>query len=205
MITQTKESQSKLTPQSALELLQAGNKRFANGETTVKELPKQVQETVGGQFPYAAILSCIDSRTSSELIFDLGIGDIFNARLAGNVVNEDVLGSLEYSCKVAGSKLVVVLGHSSCGAVTAACKKVELGNVTALLNKIQPAVANIAKNEADVTTPEAVQKVADENVRLAIEEIREKSPILAEMEKNNEIAIVGGMYDISNGKVTFFK
>lgn len=204
MIAQTKESQSKLNPQKALELLKEGNNRFINNKSTSKDLLGQVKATSEGQFPYAVVLSCIDSRTSSELIFDLGIGDIFNARVAGNIVNEDVLGSMEYSCKVAGSKLVLVLGHTKCGAVTAACQKVELGNITKLLSKVQPAVRKIESQVDDVTSPDAVQKVADENVRMAMEEIRSKSEILAEMEKNGEISIVGGMYDVGSGKVTFF-
>lgn len=201
----TKDTQVKLTPKEALELLKDGNARFIKNKKNSHDLWEEVQCTTDSQFPLAVLLSCIDSRTSSELIFDLGIGDIFSARLAGNVLNEDVLGSMEYACKVAGSKLVVVLGHTKCGAVTSACQKVELGNITALLNKIQPAVEKIERQVEDILSPEAIQLVADENVRMTIEHIREKSPILAEMEKNNEIAIVGGMYDISNGKVTFFK
>ena len=202
MITQ--ETQQKLTPATALQLLKDGNERFLKTKRNSHDLEEEIACTKDSQHPLAVLLSCIDSRTSSELIFDLGIGDIFSARLAGNVVNEDVLGSMEYACKVAGSKLVVVLGHTKCGAVTSACKKVELGNITALLSKIRPAVERVEKLVADIESPEAVQQVADENVRVAIEEIRAKSDILAEMEKNGEIAIIGGMYDISTGEVVFF-
>ncbi|MEX1192762.1 MAG: carbonic anhydrase family protein [Brumimicrobium sp.] len=204
MKTQTKESQTQLTPDGAKKLLIEGNNRFVAGNMTDRNLMSQVKDTVDGQFPHTAILSCIDSRTSSELIFDQGIGDVFNARVAGNIVNEDVLGSLEYSCKVAGSKLLLVLGHSKCGAVTAACKNVEMGNITALLSKVKPAIAKVSPSVDDITNPDAVQKVADENVMHAIDEIRNKSEVLAEMEKNGEIKILGGMYDIESGKVKFF-
>lgn len=201
----TKETQVKLTPNDALNLLKEGNERFIKTKKNNHDLWAEVQGTTDSQYPLAVLLSCIDSRTSSELIFDLGIGDIFSARLAGNVVNEDVLGSMEYACKVAGSKLVVVLGHTKCGAVTSACKKVELGNITALLSKIQPAVKKIEATVKDIESPESVQLVADENVKMTIEQIRKNSPILAEMEQKGEIKIVGGMYDISNGKVSFFE
>jgi carbonic anhydrase len=155
------------------------------------------------QFPFAVILSCIDSRTSAELIFDQGLGDVFSVRVAGNVVNEDVLGSMEYACKVAGSKLVVVLGHSKCGAVTSACQHVELGNITALLSKIQPAVHQVEAEVGTITTEENVQKVADANVDVAISVIRKQSEILATLEKEGEIKIVGGMYDVETGVVAF--
>lgn len=201
----TKDTQVKLTPKEALELLKEGNARFIKNKKNSHDLGEEVKCTIDSQYPLAVLLSCIDSRTSSELIFDLGIGDVFSARLAGNVQNEDVLGSMEYACKVAGSKLVVVLGHTKCGAVTSACQKVELGNITALLKKIQPAVEKIERQVADIQSPEAVQMVADENVRMTIDQIREKSEILADMEQKGEILIVGGMYDISNGKVTFFE
>lgn len=204
MKTQTKETQSQLTPDGAKQLLVEGNHRFVNNKMVRRDLLAQVKETTTGQFPHSVILSCIDSRTSSELIFDQGIGDVFNARVAGNIVNEDVLGSLEYSCKAAGSKLVVVLGHSKCGAVTSACKGVELGNITALLSKVKPAIEKIKPTVDDITAEDAVQKVADENVMVAINEIRSKSEILAEMEENDEIKIIGGMYDIESGMVTFF-
>lgn len=199
-----KTAQSQISPSDAITLLKEGNQRFVENRKVNRNLMEQVNDTSSGQYPYAVILSCIDSRTSSELIFDQGIGDVFNVRLAGNVLNEDALGSMEYACKVAGSKLVLVLGHTKCGAVTSACQKVELGNITALLNKIQPAVAEIAQKGLDVTLPENVQLVADANVNHVIKGIKEKSEILREMEANGSIHIIGGMYDVSSGLVTFF-
>jgi len=201
MKTQTKITQDNLTPNDAYNMLVEGNKRFTENVKADRNLPAQVLETSKGQYPFAVILSCIDSRVPVELVFDQGIGDVFSARVAGNIINEDVLGSMEYSCKVAGSKLVVVMGHSKCGAVTAACKHVELGNITALLDKIQPAVNAIDEEMSDAK----VEKVAAMNVQLSIERIRQESSILAEMEKNGEIEIVGAMYDVSNGTVTFYK
>jgi len=205
MKTHTKETQTSLSSEDALEILVNGNNRFVNNLKENRNLLEQANETKDGQWPFAVITSCIDSRTSAELIFDQGLGDIFSIRLAGNVVNEDVLGSMEYACKVAGSKLVVVLGHTNCGAVTSACKKVKLGNITALLKKIEPAVEKIEAQVSDITLPESIQLVADENVKMTIQEIRNKSEILSEMEKSGEIKIIGGMYDLSNGKVTFFE
>lgn len=203
MRTQSKKSQSEVTPDDALLFLQEGNDRFVSNLRANRNLLQQVNETSTGQFPFAVILSCIDSRTSAELIFDQGLGDVFSARVAGNVVNEDVLGSMEYACKVAGSKLVVVLGHSKCGAVTSACQHVELGNITALLSKIQPAVRQVEAEVGTITTEENVQKVADANVDVAISVIRKQSEILATLEKEGEIKIVGGMYDVETGVVTF--
>lgn len=203
MRTHSKKSQSEVTPDDALLFLQEGNDRFVSNLRANRNLLQQVNETSTGQFPFAVILSCIDSRTSAELIFDQGLGDVFSARVAGNVVNEDVLGSMEYACKVAGSKLVVVLGHSKCGAVTSACQHVELGNITALLSKIQPAVRQVEAEVGTITTEENVQKVADANVDVAISVIRKQSEILATLEKEGEIKIVGGMYDVETGVVTF--
>jgi carbonic anhydrase len=202
MKTQTKLIQENLTPQTAHNILLEGNKRFVENLKANRNLQQQVLETSKGQYPFAIILSCIDSRVPAELVFDQGIGDVFSARVAGNIVNEDMLGSMEYACKVAGSKIVVVMGHSKCGAVTSACKHIELGNITPLLNKIQPAVRAISKGEAEMS-PEAIELVSHENVRLSIERIRKESPILAEMENDNEIEIVGAMYDVSSGKVDF--
>lgn len=204
MKAHTRKTQDEVTPQLALNYLKEGNERFVKNLRANRNLLEQVNDTADGQFPFAVILSCIDSRTSAELIFDQGLGDIFSARVAGNIVNEDILGSMEYSCKVAGSKLVVVIGHSKCGAVTAACQHVEMGNITALLNKVRPAIDKVQPTVDDITSDDAVQKVADENVMVAINEIRNKSQILAEMEKNGEIKIVGGMYDVESGEVTFF-
>jgi len=203
MITQTKDTQSALTPHSVVDTLKDGNKRFLDKAQETRDLNEQVRVTSTGQYPMAVVLSCIDSRVPVEMIFDLGIGDIFSARVAGNVVNVDMLGSLEYSCKVAGSKVVLVLGHSKCGAVTAACKGVELGNVTALLDKIQPAVKSLVEPDAALTN-DTIEKVIAQNVKNAIEEIRKDSPILKDMEDDGEIAIIGGIYDISTGAVDFF-
>jgi carbonic anhydrase len=204
MKTQTKITQANLTPQLAHEILVEGNDRFVKNVKAQRNLQQQVLDTSKGQYPFAVILSCIDSRVPTELVFDQGIGDIFSARVAGNIVNEDVLGSMEYACKVAGSKIVVVLGHSSCGAVTAACNHVEMGNITALLNKIQPAVNKI-KPKSNAYTEKEIEQVATLNVKLTIERIRKESPILNELEKNNEIEIVGAMYDVSSGIVDFFE
>lgn len=201
MKAQTKETQSALTPQTALQLLTEGNARFVENKKLNRELLNQVSETSGGQYPFAAILSCIDSRVPAEIVFDQGIGDIFSARVAGNVVNGDILGSIEYACKVAGSKVVMVLGHTKCGAVTAACQHVELGNITGLLSKVKPAMAALELDNKEVTG-ELIEEVIVENVRQSIAQIRLESPILKEMEDNGEIEIVGANYNVSNGKVT---
>jgi len=203
MKAHTKVTQANLTPQLAHQILVEGNERFVQNIKAQRDLQQQVQETIKGQYPFAVILSCIDSRVPTELIFDQGIGDVFCARVAGNIVNEDMLGSLEYSCKVAGSKLVMVLGHTSCGAVTAACKHVELGNITALLNKIEPAVKQI-EPKTDTYSEKEIEQVADINVKLTIERIRNESAVLNEMEKSGEIKIVGAKYNLSTGKVDFF-
>jgi carbonic anhydrase len=203
MRTHSKKTQSEVTPEEALVYLQEGNHRFVSNLRANRNLLQQVNETSDGQFPFAIILSCIDSRTSAELIFDQGLGDIFSVRVAGNVVNEDVLGSMEYACKVAGSKLVVVLGHSKCGAVTSACQHAEIGNITALLRKIQPAVLEVEAEVGSIVTEENIQRVADVNVDIAINEIREKSDILKEMEQEGSIKIVGAMYDVDTGLVSF--
>jgi len=200
MKTQTKITQDALSPQDAHNMLVEGNKRFTQKLMANRDLLSQVSETSGGQYPFAVVLSCIDSRVPAELVFDQGIGDIFSARVAGNIVNEDVLGSMEYACKVAGSKVVVVMGHSKCGAVTSACKHVELGNITALLDKIQPAVKAVDEEMSDAK----VEKVAAVNVKLTIERIRKESSILAEMEKAGEISIVGAMYNVATGAVEFY-
>ena len=206
MRTQTKETQSQLTPEKAIEILVEGNKRFVNNLKANRNLLQQVNETSEGQHPFAIILSCIDSRTSAELIFDQGLGDIFSARIAGNIVNEDILGSMEFACKVAGSKLVVVLGHTRCGAVKGACDHVELGNLTGLVKKIEPAVNSVkTEGERNSKNAEFVEKVAEANVHLALDEIQEKSPILREMIEKGEIGIVGGMYDVETGAVEFYK
>ena len=208
MYTHTPESQSKMTPETSLHSLKEGNLRFQNNVRLSRNLTEQVKETASGQYPYATVLSCIDSRVSSELIFDQGMGDLFSVRIAGNFSNEDILGSMEFACKLAGTKLVVVLGHTACGAVKGACDHARLGNLTALINKIEPAVEAVTepKDESlrNSKNIDFVNNVAEMNVQMTIENIRSQSPVLAEMEDNNEIKIIGGMYDISNGKVTFF-
>ena len=197
----TKVKQEQITPADALNRLVDGNKRFTQNAQVQRDLQEQIVDTSQGQFPFAAVLSCIDSRVPAEIVFDQGIGDVFSARVAGNIVNEDMLGSIEYACKVAGSKLVVVMGHTKCGAVTAACKNVELGNITALLSKIKPAVEKCSKGlEMDA---EAIEEVAIQNVLLSIENIRKESPILAEMEKEAQIKIVGAIYNVASGEVAF--
>ncbi|CAL2057764.1 carbonic anhydrase family protein [Tenacibaculum sp. 190524A05c] len=200
----TKDAQAGLSPQSVLQDLLEGNERYVANNLTSSDVTSLVQQTTGGQFPKAVILSCIDSRVPVELVFDQTIGDVFVARVAGNFENTDILGSMEYSCAVAGSKLVLVLGHESCGAVKAACDGVELGNITAMLSNITPA-AKMASEEvegvADSSNKEFVAKTVENNVKLTIERIREKSKILQEMEDNGEISIVGGVYSLSTGKV----
>ena len=201
MKAHTKETQATMTPQKSLQFLKEGNQRFQQNLKANRDLLEQVSGTSGGQYPFAVILSCIDSRVPAELVFDQGIGDVFSARVAGNIINEDMLGSMEYACKVAGSKIVVVMGHSKCGAVTAACKHVELGNITALLDKIQPAVKAVDEEMSDAK----VEKVAAVNVKLTIERIRKESSILAEMESAGEIKMVGAMYSVADGSVTFYE
>ena len=209
MKAHTRETQATMTPQKALQFLKEGNLRFQNNLKANRNLLEQVNDTSDGQFPFATILSCIDSRVSAELVFDQGLGDIFSVRIAGNFVNEDILGSMEFACKLAGTKLIVVLGHTSCGAVKGACDDAKLGNLTNMLAKIKPAVEAISEpTEASLRNSknlEFVDNVAEKNVQLTIENIRTLSPILKEMEDSNEIDIVGGMYDINNGAVNFFE
>jgi len=204
MKTQTKEIQENLSPKDAHRILIEGNKRFVQNVKAQRNLKEQVIETSEGQFPFAVILSCIDSRVPVELVFDQGIGDIFSVRVAGNIINEDVLGSIEYACKVAGSKIVVVLGHTKCGAVTAACRNVELGNITGLLQKIKPAVSVINPENREMDD-QAIEKVAIRNVQLSIERIRAESSISSNMERNSEIAIVGALYSVTTAEVEFFE
>jgi carbonic anhydrase len=207
MRTLNKALQQSLTPVEALELLKEGNKRFVNNLKANRDLLQQVNETRDGQYPFAIILSCIDSRTSVELIFDQGLGDVFSARVAGNIVNDDILGCMEFACKLAGSKLVVVLGHSHCGAIKGACDEVHLEHLTGLLEKIQPAIDSAQKESIAGTGPDVdalVQRVAEHNVQLAVGRIQGKSNVLQQMAANGEIGIVGGMYDIETGHVTFF-
>lgn len=208
MKAHTKETQASITPNSAIQLLKEGNNRFQDKTKAERDLMEQVKETSKGQYPYATILSCIDSRVSSELIFDQGIGDIFSARIAGNFVNNDILGSMEFACKLAGTKLILVLGHTACGAVKGACDDAKLGNLTGMLSKIKPAVNAVSspddaslRNSSNI---DFVNEVAKKNVELTMDKIVEDSPVLAEMQANGEIKIVGGMYDINSGAVHFY-
>ena len=209
MKAQTKEMQAQMTPDSSLQELKKGNLRFTGKSALNRDLLRQVEETSTGQFPYATVLSCIDSRVSSELIFDLGIGDIFSVRIAGNFVNEDILGSMEFACKLAGTKLVVVLGHTACGAVKGACDHARLGNLTTLINKIEPAVDAIKEPQDESLRNSGninfVNEVAAKNVEMTIDNIRANSQVLSELEQQGEIKIIGGMYDIKTGGVTFYE
>ena len=206
MKTLTKEIQSAITPSMALNLLNEGNKRFLNNLKINRNLLQQANETSDGQNPFAIILSCIDSRTSAELIFDQGLGDIFSVRIAGNIINEDILGSMEFACKVAGSKIIVVLGHTKCGAVKGACDHIEMGNLTALLNKIRPAVdeETLTKENRNSNNSVFVENVSTINVKRTVKSIMQRSPILKEMIESGQIGIVGGTHDISTGEVTFY-
>ena len=195
-------SQAALTPDAALTLLADGNARFVAGTPARRDYGDQIRATAAGQYPFAVVLGCIDSRVPVETVFDQGIGDIFAARIAGNIVNTEVLGSMEFACRLAGSKLVVVLGHTSCGAVKGAISSARLGNLTQLVQKIDPAVEAI-EGERDVDNAGYVDGVAEENVRMVIAEIRRESSVLATMEEEREIRIVGGMYDVSTGVVRF--
>ncbi|TLP73137.1 carbonic anhydrase family protein [Maribacter sp. ACAM166] len=208
MKAHTKETQATVTPQKSLAFLKEGNERFQNNLKANRNLLEQVNDTSEGQFPFATILSCIDSRVSAELVFDQGLGDVFSIRIAGNFVNEDILGSMEFGCKLAGTKLVVVLGHTSCGAIKGACDHARLGNLTALINKIEPAVAAVKepKDESirNSKNLEFVDRVAVKNVEITIDNIRERSRVLVDMEEKGEIMIVGAMYDLATGAVEFY-
>ena len=205
----TKEDQAKINPSSALTLLKKGNDRFVENLKADRDLLEQVKDTSTGQYPFATILGCIDSRVSAELVFDQGVGDIFSVRVAGNIVNEDLLGSMEFACKLAGTKIILVLGHTSCGAVKGACDDAQMGNLTALLSKIKPAVNAVSTpenpEERNSQNLSFVDQVAEVNVRMTMDNIRKQSPVLRIMEEDGEIIIAGGMYDISTGKVTFLQ
>ena len=207
MKAHTKETQAALTPDAAIEILKEGNQRFVANKKADRDLLGQVDDTASGQYPFATILSCIDSRVSAELVFDQGVGDIFSARVAGNIVNDDILGSIEFACKLAGTKVVVILGHTACGAVKGACDDAKLGNLTILLEKIKPAVEAVEEpsesNLRNSKNLEFVNTVAEKNVHMTIENTRKMSPVLKEMEDRGEIKIVGAMYDIKNGIITF--
>ena len=208
MKAQTKETQAAFTPASALEALKAGNQRFVNGDQVSRDLGSQVEDTATGQYPFATVLHCIDSRVSAELIFDQGIGDLFSIRIAGNFVNDDILGSMEFACKLAGTKVLVVLGHTACGAVKGACDHARLGNLTTLIQKLELAVESVPE-PADLTQRNSsnidfVNAVAKKNVEMTMDNIRLKSAVLRDMEESGDIAIVGGMYDIATGEVDFY-
>ena len=208
MKAHTRETQATLTPEKVLTFLKEGNVRFQNNLKANRNLLEQVNDTSSGQFPFATILSCIDSRVSAELVFDQGLGDIFSVRIAGNFVNEDILGSMEFATKLAGTKVIVVLGHTACGAIKGACDDAKLGNLTALIQKIKPAVEAVVepkdvslRNSANI---DFVNTVAEKNIYLTIDNIRNQSPVLKEMEDEGKIKIVGAMYDINDGAVTFY-
>jgi len=207
MRTHTKETQDKLTPELALEILKEGNERFVNNIKAHRNLLEQVNETKSGQFPFAAILSCIDSRTSAELIFDQGLGDVFSIRIAGNILNDDILGSMELACTIAGSKLIVVLGHTKCGAIEGACNNVVSGHITGLLSKIKPAIEIETETtmQRNGSNKLFVERVSANNVRLTVDKVRKQSKILAQMEEEKQIKIIGGLYDLDTGKVTFYE
>ncbi len=204
MHAHTRQTQAQLTPAAALALLKEGNGRFVNNLRANRNLLRQVNETSDGQFPFAVVLSCIDSRVSAELVFDQGLGDIFSVRIAGNFVNDDILGSMEFACKVSGSKLIMVLGHTRCGAIKGACDDVQLGYITAMLGKIRPAVlATPCEGERSSKNEPFVDAVALTNVQATMKHITERSPILEKMVTSGEIAIAGGVYDVQNGTVEF--
>lgn len=198
--TQTADSQAALSADDAVRMLREGNERFVSGAPAARDLAAQVQQTASGQYPFAIVLGCVDSRVPIEVVFDQGIGDIFSARVAGNIVNGDLLGSMEFACAVAGSKAVVVLGHTACGAVKGSISQAELGNLTGLVQKIEPAVQSV-DGERDVDNATYVDAVAEANVGMVLDEIRTQSPVLAEMESNGDIHIVGAMYDVASGEV----
>lgn len=209
MKAHTRETQATMTPQKSLDYLKEGNVRFQNNLKANRNLLEQVNDTSEGQFPFATILSCIDSRVSAELVFDQGLGDIFSVRIAGNFINTDILGSMEFACKLAGTKLIVVLGHTACGAVKGACDDAKLGNLTSMLSKIKPAVESVVEPKdaslRNSSNPEFVDNVASKNVLIAIDNIMKDSPVLAEMANNGDIKIVGAMYDINTGAVDFYE
>ena len=208
MKAHTKETQATMTPEKSLQYLKEGNIRFQNNLKANRNLLEQVNDTSEGQFPFATILSCIDSRVSAELVFDQGLGDVFSVRIAGNFVNKDILGSMEFACKLAGTKLVVVLGHTACGAVKGACDDAKLGNLTGMLAKIKPAVEAVPEpkdvNLRNSKNSEFVDNVSAKNVQLTIDRILDESDVLSDMQNKGEIMIVGAMYDINTGVVTFY-
>lgn len=206
MRTHSKETQSSLTPDLALEILKEGNQRFVNNLKANRNLLQQVNDTSAGQFPFATILSCMDSRTSAELIFDQGLGDIFSIRIAGNILNDDILGSMEFATKVVGTKIILVLGHTKCGAIVGACNNVKMGNLTGLLEKVLPAIESEKSTQAERNGSNSsfVNNVTKLNVQLTIERIRKESQIVVDLEQQKDIKLIGAVYDVDNGKVEFF-
>ena len=204
--TQFREAQAAITPTGALDRLKEGNGRFRSGNLLPRHFESQRKETAGGQHPFAIVLGCIDSRSAPEQVFDQGIGDIFSARIAGNVVNEDLLGSMEFACQVAGAKLITVLGHSKCGAIQGAANHVELGNLTALLARIGPAVnATVPKEQTTKATAKQIARITQSNVERVVREIPERSPILAGLQRSGKLKIAGGIYDLDSGEVKFLE
>jgi carbonic anhydrase len=207
MHTHTQASRDSLSPQDALQILKDGNARFSANLKANRNLQQQMNETRDGQFPFAVVLSCIDSRTSAELIFDQGLGDIFSIRIAGNFLNSDILGSLEFACRIAGAKLIVVLGHSRCGAIKGACDRVELGHLTGMLQNIIPAVDAVVDpvdpKSRTSANEDFVEAVAGENVRQVADAIPMRSDVLNEMRSSGTIDVVGGLYDVTSGSVEF--
>jgi carbonic anhydrase len=201
-----KAQQSAITPDEALARLKKGNERFVGGQSLHRDYPAQVTATAGGQYPMAVVLSCIDSRSAPEIVFDQGLGDLFVARVAGNYATADILGSMEFATKVAGAKLVVVMGHTECGAIKGACDNVDMGNLTTVIQALRPAVDDVKDAAGDRTSKNKkfVQLVAEANVRRTVAKIRQESPILRELEQSGQIKIVGAMHDISSGQVSFY-
>jgi carbonic anhydrase len=205
MVTLTKKMRNSLSPENALQMLKDGNHRFVTNLKMNRNLLQQVNDTSDEQYPFALILSCIDSRTSAELIFDQGLGDIFSCRIAGNILNEDILGSMEFACKVAGAKLIMVLGHSECGAIKGACNHLKMGNLTGLLKKIRVVVKEFSKDkQVNQQSSDFIDLISKENVKNVLKNIPKKSKIIRDLVKNKKIIIVGAMYDISSGKVDFY-
>ena len=207
MRTHTKNSQETTTPREGLEFLREGNFRFVNNLKSNRNLLKQVNETRDGQYPFATVLSCIDSRTSAELIFDQGLGDIFSIRIAGNVINDDILGSMEFACNISGAKLIVVLGHTKCGAIRGACDHLQMGNLSTLLNKIQPSVyyERTVKDDRTSENREFVEKVCRIQVKRSVELVIEQSIILREMIEKGDVGLIGAIYDVKTGIVEFLE
>jgi carbonic anhydrase len=204
MVTLTQEMRNSLSPLQALEMLKDGNHRFVTNLKVNRNLLQQVNDTSDGQYPFAFILSCIDSRTSAELIFDQGLGDIFSCRIAGNILNEDILGSMEFACKIAGAKVIMVLGHSECGAIKGACENIKMGNLTTLLKKIKTVTKKLAKKtNFDQKSSDFIDLVTKENVKNVLLQIPKKSKIIRDLIKNNKIILTGAVYDVSSGKVDF--